>query len=84
MDGKTLKNLVFDFVQQGLTRTEPNTAMARTPFPVVLPATGQTCPLDSSLLTNAGIHALPDAQDDSTAFDAQAQKPDTLPLDASK
>lgn len=62
LDGVSLKELVVGYLQLGLSQSAPSAAAGqRAPFPVLIDG-----PLNIPVeqLSNAGIHALLDAEDD--------------------
>ena len=63
VDGKSLKDLFIEFAQQGLARRESAVQAPRSPFPVLVASNGKPAPSDPRLLTNAGIYALLDGED---------------------
>jgi hypothetical protein len=69
MDGTTLKDLVVRFVQRGLTQPQadlPTAPIVRGKFPVILDTKARNLvqPFPAELLTNAGLYALMDAEDE--------------------
>ena len=89
MDGTTLKELVLRFVQRGLNEADaPSPLATRERAPFVVPgalrdntaqSTTPRLPLDPALLSNAGLHALLDAEDDAKALRSVANSSASAP-----
>ena len=88
MDGTTLKELVLRFVQRGLNEADaPSPLATRERAPFVVPGalrdnaahSTPRLPLDPALLSNAGLHALLDAEDDAKALRSVANTSASAP-----